>query len=114
MLVLHDGVIVLVDDVDLAEWDGVLMPESVRNCGLLVRSLNDALCEYKLTRPDVYVPISSHRFGLDKGVTRQLKDAEQERAALGWGPFAKIYKENDTGAYKKRRSRTLTTRSSEW
>lgn len=93
------------DDVDLAAWDGVRIPERVRNRGSLVLSLNDALREYKPTRPGVYVRISFDRFGLEKGVTRQLEDAEQKRAALGWGPFAKIYKENDTGAYKKRKIR---------
>jgi hypothetical protein len=91
------------EDVDLAEWDGVLIPERVRNRGSLVLSLNDALREYKPIRPGVYVRISLDRFGLEKGVTRQLEDAEQKRVALGWGPFAKVYKENDTGAYKKRK-----------
>lgn len=70
------------DEIDLAEWGGVLIPDRVRNRGSLVLSLNDALREYKPSRPGEYVRISFDRFGLEKGVTRQLEDAEQRRAAL--------------------------------
>ncbi|ARF53179.1 recombinase family protein [Streptomyces gilvosporeus] len=46
---------------------------------------------------------SSDRFGLEAGVDRQLEDAEDTRARLRWGPFAKVYRENDTSAFKKRK-----------
>ncbi|MGA6152119.1 hypothetical protein ACPEIC_02180 [Stenotrophomonas sp. NPDC087984] len=36
------------------------------------------------------------------GVDRRHEDAEDTRRRLRWGPFAKIYKENDTSAFKKR------------
>ncbi|MFJ9417627.1 recombinase family protein [Streptomyces sp. NPDC101227] len=55
------------------------------------------------TRPSDPARISSDRFGLEAGVDRQLEDAEDSRARLRWGPFAKIYKENDTSAFKKRK-----------
>jgi hypothetical protein len=61
------------DDIDSSEWDVALIPERVRNRGSLVLSLNDALREYKPIPPGVYVRISFDRFGLEKGVTRQLK-----------------------------------------
>ncbi|MFJ5218218.1 recombinase family protein [Streptomyces sp. NPDC088354] len=47
--------------------------------------------------------MSSDRFGIEAGVDRQEEDAEDTRARLRWGPFAKIYKENDTSAFKKRK-----------
>ncbi|MFF7701150.1 recombinase family protein [Streptomyces lydicus] len=45
--------------------------------------------------------ISSDRFGLEAGVDRQLEDAEDTRSRLRWGSFAKVYRENDTSAFKK-------------
>ncbi|WP_189308847.1 recombinase family protein, partial [Streptomyces albospinus] len=33
----------------------------------------------------------------------QMEDAQDTRSRLHWGPFAKIYKENDTSAFKKRK-----------
>ncbi|MFD0230422.1 recombinase family protein [Streptomyces decoyicus] len=47
--------------------------------------------------------MSSDRFGLETGVDRQLEDAEDSRARLRWAPLAKIYRENDTSAFKKRK-----------
>ena len=93
----------ITDDVDLAEWDGVLIPERVRNRGSVTLSLNAALRDFKPLRPGAYLRISFDRFGREKGVTRQLEDADWKRESLGLGPFAKVYKENDTGAYKKRK-----------
>ncbi|MEY9927364.1 hypothetical protein ABH926_001989 [Catenulispora sp. GP43] len=90
-------------EIELAEWDGVLIPERVRNRGSVTLSLNAALRAHKPLRPGVYLRISHDRFGNEKGVTRQLEDANWKRTDLGWGPFAKVYKENDTGAYKKRK-----------
>ncbi|PJN32236.1 hypothetical protein CG747_43645 [Streptomyces sp. CB02959] len=40
---------------------------------------------------------------MEAGVDRQLEDAEDSRTRLGWGPFSKIYRENDTSAFKKRK-----------
>ncbi|MFG2532048.1 recombinase family protein [Streptomyces sp. NPDC048516] len=48
--------------------------------------------------------ISSDRFGLEAGVDRQLEDAEDTRVRLQWGPLAKVYRENDTSAFKKRKA----------
>ncbi|QIY59499.1 recombinase family protein [Streptomyces sp. RPA4-5] len=47
--------------------------------------------------------MSSDRFGLEAGVDRQLEDTEDTRARLRWGPLTKIYRENDTSAFKKRK-----------
>ncbi|MFH8634892.1 recombinase family protein [Streptomyces lydicus] len=54
-------------------------------------------------RPGAYLRISSDRFDLEAGVDRQLEDAEDSRTRLRWGPFAKVYRENDTSAFKKRK-----------
>jgi hypothetical protein len=64
-------------------------------------------------RPGAYLRISSDRFGLEAGVDRQLQDAEDTRLRLGWGEIAKIYKENDTSAFKKRKV-TKSDGSVEW
>lgn len=34
---------------------------------------------------------------------RQLEDAEDTRVRLHWGRFVKVYRENDTSAFKKRK-----------
>nr|WP_256069519.1 recombinase family protein [Streptomyces sp. DvalAA-14] len=47
--------------------------------------------------------MSSDRFGLEAGVERQSEDTEHTRRHLRWGPFAKVYRENDTSAFKKRK-----------
>ncbi|MFJ6604913.1 recombinase family protein [Streptomyces lydicus] len=46
--------------------------------------------------------MSFDHFGLEAGVDRQLEDAEDTRSRLRWGSFAKVYRENDTSAFKKR------------
>ncbi|MFE3776239.1 hypothetical protein [Streptomyces sp. NPDC059122] len=61
------------------------------------------MASYLPKRPGAYLPISCDRFGLEAGVDRQLEDAEDSRTRLGWGPFAKIYREKDTSAFKKRK-----------
>ncbi|MFE3770668.1 recombinase family protein [Streptomyces sp. NPDC059122] len=61
------------------------------------------MASYLPKRPGAYLRISSDRFGLETGVDRQLEDSEDSRTRLGWGPFAKIYRENDTSACKKRK-----------
>jgi hypothetical protein len=80
------------DEVDLAEWDGVLIPERIRNRGLVTLSLYESLRGYTPQRPGAYLRISFDRFGHEKGVTRQLDDADWKGTSLGWGPFAKIYR----------------------
>ncbi|MGR3937707.1 recombinase family protein [Streptomyces sp. BRA346] len=62
----------------------------------------DQLTAYIPKRPGAYLRISSGRFDLEAGVDRQHEDAEDTRSRLQWGPCAKIYKENDTSAFKKR------------
>jgi DNA invertase Pin-like site-specific DNA recombinase len=49
-----------------------------------------------------YVRISLDRFGEEKGVTRQIEDIKALAEKLGW-TIAKIYIENDTSAFKKRK-----------
>ncbi|QRX90316.1 recombinase family protein [Streptomyces noursei] len=67
-------------------------------------NLYDHLASKARKRPGAYLRISSDRFGLEAGVDRQLEDAEDSRTRLGWGSFTKIYKENDTSAFKKRKA----------
>ncbi|WP_234386265.1 recombinase family protein [Streptomyces lydicus] len=47
--------------------------------------------------------MSFDHFGLEAGVDSQLEDAEDTRSRLRWGSFAKVYRENDTSAFKKRK-----------
>ncbi|WP_159395098.1 recombinase family protein [Streptomyces sp. 2323.1] len=71
--------------------------------GQVTLNLHDHLAAYALKRPGAYLRISSDRFGLETGVDRQLEDAEDTRARLRWGSIAKVYRENDTSAFKKRK-----------
>ncbi|MFF7408827.1 recombinase family protein [Streptomyces lydicus] len=71
--------------------------------GQVTLNLHDHLAAYAPKLPGAYLRISSERFGLEAGVDRQLEDAEDTRARLRWGSFAKIYRENDTSAFKKRK-----------
>ncbi|GAA1940751.1 hypothetical protein GCM10009738_12580 [Kitasatospora viridis] len=84
------------------DWDGVEIPAHARG-GRVTLNLYDELSKFVPRRPGVYLRISSDRFGLEAGVDRQLEDAEDTRSRLRWGPFAKVYKENDTSAFKKRK-----------
>jgi hypothetical protein len=95
------------------EWDDVLIPPQARG-GRITLNLNDELAAYLPGRPAAYLRISSDRFGIEAGVDRQEEDAEDTRARLRWGPFAKIYKENDTSAFKKRKVVRPTGRSTGW
>ncbi|MFJ4844901.1 MULTISPECIES: carbamoyltransferase C-terminal domain-containing protein [unclassified Streptomyces] len=83
-------------------WDDLLIPPQARG-GRVTLNLNDELAAYLPKRPAAYLRISSDRFGIEAGVDRQAEDAEDTRARLRWRPFAKIYKENDTSAFKKRK-----------
>jgi DNA invertase Pin-like site-specific DNA recombinase len=57
---------------------------------------------YVPKRAGGYVRISDDPFGLERGVTRQTEDIYKKAEALGW-TVVKIYPENDTSAYRKRR-----------
>ncbi|MEU4845797.1 recombinase family protein [Streptomyces gilvosporeus] len=86
----------------LTVWEDFDIPAHARG-GQVTLNLYDHLAAYAPKRPGAYLRISSDRFGLEAGVDRQLEDAEDTRARLHWGSFAKIYKENDTSAFKKRK-----------
>jgi site-specific DNA recombinase len=49
----------------------------------------------------LYVRISSDPGGLEKGVDRQEKDCRALAAAMGW-QVARVFRENDTSAYKQK------------
>ena len=49
----------------------------------------------------LYVRISSDPDGLEKGVDRQEADCRALAVALGWD-VARVFRENDTSAYKKK------------
>ncbi|WP_435130742.1 recombinase family protein [Actinacidiphila sp. bgisy144] len=83
-------------------WDDLTIPPHARKRGVTL-NLYDQLSAYVPKRPGAYLRISSDRFGLEAGVDRQNDDAEDTRARLGWAPFAKVYRENDTSAFKKRK-----------
>jgi DNA invertase Pin-like site-specific DNA recombinase len=86
----------------LSLWDDIDIPPHARG-GTVTLNLYDHLSAYLPKRPGAYLRISSDRFGLEAGVERQREDTEDTRARLRWGAFAKIYKENDTSAFKKRK-----------
>ncbi|MFG2490608.1 hypothetical protein ACGFSD_06030 [Streptomyces caniferus] len=83
-------------------WEDFDVPAHARG-GQVTLNLYDHLAAYAPKRPGAYLRISSDRFGLEAGVDRQLEDAEDSRSRLRWGAFAKIYRENDTSAFKKRK-----------
>src|SRR5688572_149834 len=57
-----------------------------------------------------YVRISDDPLGLEKGVTRQTEDCQELADRHGW-TVGKVYTENDTSAFKKRRTTTASGRS---
>ena len=57
-----------------------------------------------------YVRLSEDPSGTEKGVARQKEDVEELAARLGW-QVGKVYEENDTSAYKKKRLRLPDGRS---
>ncbi|GES32537.1 hypothetical protein San01_50240 [Streptomyces angustmyceticus] len=83
-------------------WEDFDVPAHARG-GQVTLNLYDHLAAYAPKRPGAYLRLSSDRFGLEAGVDRQPEDAEDSRSRLRWGPFAKIYRENDTSAFKKRK-----------
>lgn len=64
-------------------------------------------------RPGSYERISDDKAGLGSGVGRQGEDNNAKRAQLRWPTFHKVYPENDTGAWKKKRV-TLPDGRVEW
>ncbi|MFJ4851746.1 MULTISPECIES: hypothetical protein [unclassified Streptomyces] len=82
------------------EWDDMLIPPQARG-DRVTPNVTDELAAYLPQRPAAYPLVSSDRFGTEAGVDRREEDAEDTRARLRWGPFAKIYKENDTSAFKR-------------
>lgn len=83
-------------------WDDLVIPPQAMGRGVTL-NLFDQLSSYRPKRPAAYLRISSDRFGLEAGVDRQHEDAEDTRRHLRWGPFARVYRENDTSAFKKRK-----------
>ncbi|MFI9358036.1 hypothetical protein [Streptomyces lydicus] len=83
-------------------WEDIEIPAHARG-GQVTLHLHDHLAAYTPKRPGAYLRISSDHFGLEAGVDRQLEDAEDTRSRLRWGSFAKVYRENDTSAFKKRK-----------
>ncbi|MBT2398598.1 recombinase family protein [Streptomyces sp. ISL-100] len=86
-----------------ASWDGIVIPERVRNRTSVALAVGDSLREYVPQRPGCYLRTSFDRHGIEKGIDLQLRDTEQKRINLAWGSFAEVYRENDTGAFKKKR-----------
>ncbi|MFI8880382.1 recombinase family protein [Streptomyces sp. NPDC055243] len=64
----------------------------------------------KPRRAGGYVRISDDPFEQEKGVTRQTEDVQALATQLGW-TVSKIYPENDTSAYRKKRIRLPNGRS---
>lgn len=58
--------------------------------------------EYRPKCAGGYTRISDDRLGLEKGVARQTEDIYERGSVIGW-TVGKIYTENDTSAYKKRK-----------
>ncbi|MEU6172706.1 recombinase family protein [Streptantibioticus parmotrematis] len=83
-------------------WDELDIPTQAMGRRITL-NLHDQLSAFLPKRPGAYLRISSDRYGLEAGVDRQHEDAEDTCRRLGWGPFAKIYRENDTSAFKKRK-----------
>ncbi|MDF3291875.1 recombinase family protein [Streptomyces silvisoli] len=83
-------------------WEDFEVPAHARG-GQVTLNLYDHLAAYAPKRPGAYLRISSDRFGLEAGVDRQLEDAHDTRKRLAWGSFTKVYKENDTSAFKKKK-----------
>ncbi|MHA6757850.1 recombinase family protein [Streptacidiphilus sp. PAMC 29251] len=86
----------------LSAWDDFEVPPMARR-GQVTLNLHDHLTAYVPKRPAAYLRISSDRFGLEAGVDRQQVDADDTRKRLRWPEFTKVYKENDTSAFKKKK-----------
>ena len=67
---------------------------------------------FKPQNAGLYVRISDDRFGEERGVTRQTEDGHTFAGHIGW-KIGKTYCENDTSAYRKRKT-TLPDGSVAW
>ncbi|MBI0297594.1 recombinase family protein [Streptomyces sp. PRKS01-29] len=76
--------------------------------------LSAGYAQYVPQRPGGYLRLSMHDINEDRrarkeasgrksAIERQTEDIEAKRQALGWGPFADLYIDDDTSAYKKKR-----------
>jgi hypothetical protein len=92
------------ESTDVVSWDGVTIPEHVRNRTSVALAVGGSLRAYLPQHPGCYLRTSRDRQGDEKSIGLQLKDAEARRIALGWVPFAEVYRENDTSAFKKKRT----------
>ncbi|MCM2413535.1 recombinase family protein [Streptomyces sp. RKAG290] len=90
-----------------------MIPERVRNRTPVALAVGDFIRDYRPRRPGAYLRTSCDRRGDERAIDLQLHDSEEKRIKLGWGPFAETYRENDTGAFKKRRI-AKTDGSAEW
>jgi hypothetical protein len=90
--------------VDVASWDGVTIPERVRNRTSVAIAVGGSLSTYVPRRPGCYLRTSRDRQGDERSIGLQFDDAEAKRTALGWAPFTEMYRENDTSAFKKKRT----------
>jgi DNA invertase Pin-like site-specific DNA recombinase len=90
--------------VDVSSWDGVAIPERVRNRTSVAIAVGGSLSTYVPRRPGCYLRTSRDRQGDERSIGLQLDDAEAKRTALGWAPFTEMYRENDTSAFKKKRT----------
>ncbi|WP_371548576.1 recombinase family protein [Streptomyces sp. NBC_00554] len=98
---------------DVVSWDGVTIPERVRNRTSVALTVGVSLRAYVPQRPGCYLRTSQDRQGDEKSIGIQLNDAEARRIALSWAPFAGVYRENDTSAFKKKRT-GRTDGSADW
>ncbi|QKV94717.1 recombinase family protein [Streptomyces sp. NA02950] len=76
--------------------------------------LTAGYAQYVPQRPGGYLRLSMHDINEDRrarkeatkrktAIERQTEDVEAKRQALEWGPFVKLYIDDDTSAYKKKR-----------
>ncbi|WP_405771729.1 hypothetical protein [Streptomyces sp. NBC_01538] len=85
---------------DVVSWDGVTIPERVRNRTSVALTVGASLRAHHPQRPGCYLRTSRDRQGDERSIGLQLDDAEARRIALGWASFTEIYRENDTSAFK--------------
>lgn len=75
---------------------------AVLEAGRRATRLISDLRSYRAKRAGAYVRISDDPFGLERGVTRQKSDAHAKAEMMGW-TLSRIYCENDTSAYRKKK-----------
>lgn len=92
------------DEGEAVSWDGVTIPERVRNRTSVALAVGGSLRASIPQRPGCYLRTSRDRHGDEKSIGLQLEDAEAKRIALRWAPFTEVYRENDTSAFKKKRT----------